>query len=50
MPTLLGRVTVDPAKCGGRACIRGMRVRVTDVPELLACGGRRAFRAPRSDG
>jgi uncharacterized protein (DUF433 family) len=37
-PTLLGRITVEPGKCGGRPCIRGMRFRVTDVLDLLAAG------------
>ena len=35
---LLKRITVDPEQCGGRACIRGMRVRVIDVLDLLAAG------------
>jgi len=34
----LERITIDPAQCGGRACIRGMRIRVIDVLELLASG------------
>ena len=33
---LLERITVNPAQCGGRPCIRGMRIRVIDVLELLA--------------
>jgi uncharacterized protein (DUF433 family) len=32
------RITIDPALCGGKPCIRGMRVRVTDVLDLLAAG------------
>ena len=32
------RITVDPEQCGGRPCVRGMRIRVTDVLDLLACG------------
>lgn len=32
------RITVDPEKCGGRPCIRGMRIRVIDVLDLLANG------------
>ena len=32
------RITVDPAQCGGRPCIRGMRIRVVDVLDLLAAG------------
>lgn len=35
---LLKRITVEPGKCGGRPCIRGMRMRVTDVLELLSAG------------
>ena len=35
---LLARITVEPGKCGGRPCIRGKRLRVTDVLELLADG------------
>ena len=34
----LRRITFDPSKCGGRPCIRGMRIRVTDVLGLLANG------------
>jgi len=32
------RITTDPAQCGGRPCIRGMRIRVQDVLDLLAAG------------
>ncbi|MGB6832491.1 MAG: DUF433 domain-containing protein [Candidatus Acidiferrum sp.] len=32
----LNRITVEAGKCGGRPCIRGHRIRVTDVLELLA--------------
>ena len=35
---LLERITVEPGKCGGRPCIRGTRLRVLDVLELLAAG------------
>jgi len=35
---LLKRITVNPKQCGGRPCIRGMRIRVLDVLELLAEG------------
>jgi uncharacterized protein (DUF433 family) len=38
MSELLERITTDPKVCGGKPCIRGMRVRVTDVLELLASG------------
>ena len=34
--SLLDRITIEPGKCGGRPCIRGMRIRVTDVLGLLA--------------
>jgi uncharacterized protein (DUF433 family) len=33
---LLDRITIEAGKCGGRPCIRGMRIRVTDVLELLS--------------
>ena len=32
------RITIEPGKCGGKPCIRGMRIRVSDVLELLADG------------
>jgi len=32
----INRITVEDGKCGGRPCIRGQRLRVTDVRELLA--------------
>ena len=32
------RITSDPAICGGKPCIRGMRVRVRDILEMLAGG------------
>ncbi|WP_291163193.1 DUF433 domain-containing protein [Gemmatimonas sp. UBA7669] len=35
---LLARITIRPEQCGGRPCIRGMRMRVIDVLELLAAG------------
>lgn len=35
---LLSRITVEPGKCGGQPCIRGKRLRVTDVLELLGAG------------
>jgi uncharacterized protein (DUF433 family) len=34
----LDRITFNPKQCGGRPCIRGMRIRVVDVLELLAAG------------
>jgi len=38
LANLAERITVDPEQCGGRPCIRGMRIRVTDVLDLLANG------------
>ena len=38
MSELLERITIEPEKCGGKPCIRGMRVRVIDVLDLLAAG------------
>ena len=35
---LLKRITIESGKCGGRPCIRGMRMRVTDVLQLLSAG------------
>jgi uncharacterized protein (DUF433 family) len=35
---LMDRITVDPEQCGGRPCIRDVRIRVTDVLDLLATG------------
>ena len=35
---LLDRITIEPGKCGGKPCIRGLRIRVLDVLELLAAG------------
>lgn len=34
----LNRITINDAQCGGRPCIRGMRIRVTDILELLSEG------------
>ena len=38
MAQLADRITVNPQQCGGRPCVRGMRIRVSDVLELLASG------------
>jgi uncharacterized protein (DUF433 family) len=38
MPNHLDRITSDPQVLGGRPCIRGQRIRVTDILELLAGG------------
>ena len=37
----LHRITVDPSVCGGRPCLRGLRIRVRDVLDLLAAGATR---------
>lgn len=34
----LSRITLEPGKCGGRPCVRGMRIRVSDVLDMLASG------------
>jgi len=36
--TFDGRITYDPQVCGGRPCIRGMRIRVSDILEMLSEG------------
>lgn len=36
--SLLKRITIEPEKCGGRPCLRGQRIRVTDVLSLLSSG------------
>ncbi|RKZ38966.1 MAG: hypothetical protein DRQ49_12850 [Gammaproteobacteria bacterium] len=33
---LLNRITINSQQCGGRPCVRGMRIRVSDVLNLLA--------------
>jgi uncharacterized protein (DUF433 family) len=33
---LMARITQTPGLCGGRPCIRGMRIRVCDILEMLA--------------
>ncbi|WP_373530743.1 DUF433 domain-containing protein [Nostoc sp.] len=38
MLDLLGRITINSKQCGGRPCIRGMRIRVSDVLDLFAAG------------
>ena len=37
----LDRITVSPEVCGGRPCIRGLRIRVKDVLDLFAAGATR---------
>ena len=34
----LDRITVNSDQCGGKPCIRGMRIRVKDVLDLMASG------------
>lgn len=38
MADRMERITINPAQCGGRPCIRGMRIRVIDILDLLAAG------------
>lgn len=38
----LSRITFNPNQCGGKPCIRGMRIRVKDVLEMLAGGATEA--------
>jgi len=38
MNPLLDRITIEPGKLGGKPCLRGLRVRVQDVLEMLAAG------------
>ncbi len=38
MTFLSDRITTDPEQCGGRPCVRGMRIRVTDVLDLYSAG------------
>ncbi len=37
----IDRITIDPEVCGGRPCVRGLRIRVKDVLDLLAAGATR---------
>lgn len=39
---LLSRITSNPSQCGGRPCIRGLRIRVKDVLDMLAGGATQA--------
>ena len=39
---LLQRITMNPDVCGGQPCLRGMRIRVKDLLDLLAAGVPRA--------
>ena len=38
MMNYLDRITVNPEVCGGRPCIRGLRIRVKDILDMLAAG------------
>jgi uncharacterized protein (DUF433 family) len=38
MSEVMNRITINPRQCGGRPCIRGMRIRVSDVLDLFASG------------
>jgi uncharacterized protein (DUF433 family) len=38
MSDTMERITVNPEQCGGRPCIRGMRIRVIDVLDLFTAG------------
>ncbi|HEX4079466.1 MAG TPA: DUF433 domain-containing protein [Rhizomicrobium sp.] len=40
MNALLSRITIRPEQCHGWPCIRGMRIRVSDILEMLAAGTR----------
>ena len=35
---MTNRITFNPRQCGGRPCIRGMRIRVSDILDMLAEG------------
>lgn len=36
--TLLERISFNPNQCGGKPCIRNMRIRVSDILDLIANG------------
>ncbi len=38
MTNLLDRITINLEQCGGRPCIRGMRIRIIDILDLYAAG------------
>lgn len=38
MTYLTDRITIDPELCGGRPCVRGMRIRVSDILDLYSTG------------
>ncbi len=37
----LDPITINPSQCGGRPCVRGMRIRVKDVLDMLASGAKK---------
>jgi uncharacterized protein (DUF433 family) len=39
---LMNRITSNPRQCGGRPCIRGLRIRVKDILDMLAGGASEA--------
>ena len=41
MSTASNRITIDPEVCGGRPCVRGLRIRVKDILDMLAGGATR---------
>jgi uncharacterized protein (DUF433 family) len=38
MSNLLSRITIDPAICHGKPCVRGLRYPVENLLELLSSG------------
>ena len=38
MQAVAKRITFNPKQCGGRPCVRGLRIRVGDVLDLFAAG------------
>jgi len=41
MTSPANRISIDPEVCGGRPCIRGLRIRVKDILDMLAGGSSR---------
>lgn len=41
-PVLLARISTNPQICGGRPCIKGTRMRVSDIVDMIAGGATRA--------
>jgi uncharacterized protein (DUF433 family) len=35
---MANRITINPKQCGNQPCIRGMRIRVVDILDLLSAG------------